>query len=97
MYFYIIKKSEIGASNEPWSEPTAWSSSRLYPWGAEHGDTDLMDEPESWWKYDRCTSLSLNGKAGALFFDQRHYKIHVSSYLIAYQHLNKNKIIKLYM
>ncbi|KAF6022442.1 hypothetical protein EB796_019247 [Bugula neritina] len=60
-----------------WEEPAAWSSDRLYPWGPDHGDTDLMHEPETWQKYDKCKRLPLNGKAGALFFDKRHYNLHI--------------------
>jgi len=67
----------IAATEPSWKEPVAWSSERLYSWGPQNGDVDLMKAPELWSKYYKCEKVSLNGKAGALFFDERYYKIYV--------------------
>ena len=62
-----------------WRRPKAWNSERLYNWGSSQGDEDLLDADEHWTKYYRCKAVSLNGKAGAVFFYKRHHVIHVSS------------------
>ena len=63
-----------------WVVPKAWTSDRLYDWGSSQGDTDLLNATEDWTKYDKCKAISLNGKAGAVFFYKRHYLLHVSIY-----------------
>ncbi|XP_067939788.1 mucin-like protein [Watersipora subatra] len=60
-----------------WTTPAAWNSARLYPWGSGQGDVDILDAPEYWTKYYKCHSVSLNGKAGSVFFNKRHYAINI--------------------
>ncbi|XP_067927983.1 serine-rich adhesin for platelets-like [Watersipora subatra] len=63
--------------NYSWTTPKAWNSARLYPWGSEQGDVDILDAAEHWTKYSKCHSVSLNGKAGSVFFTKRHYAINI--------------------
>lgn len=60
-----------------WLEPEAWSSDRLYTWGEEAGDTNLLDERDVWWEMYMCTNVKLNGRVGAPFFNNRYYSVHV--------------------
>lgn len=69
-----------------WSEPTAWSSERLYSWGESQGDSDLLSDSADWVdKYYRCQSVRLNGKAGAQFYNARYYNVYVSLSSLANQ------------
>ena len=62
-----------------WSEPSAWSSDKLYNWGDNQGDTNLLSDGTDWVdKYYRCQSIRLNGKAGAQFYNARYYNLYVS-------------------
>lgn len=69
-----------------WTEPTAWTSERLYTWGAAAGDTDRLlaatttgSDFDSWMKYYMCKKIRLNGKAGAAFFNRRYQNVYVGS------------------
>ena len=58
-----------------WTEPAAWKSKVLYPYGAENGDVNILTEDVY---RQRCKPVSLNGKIGAPFFNQRSQFIYVS-------------------
>lgn len=79
MFVPIYSIYAEAAESYRWEEPAAWSSQRLYAWGRSQQDSNILDAPEHWSKYYLCESVPLNGKAGALFFNERHYVLHVSA------------------
>ena len=60
-----------------WQRPAALDSERLYPYGSEHGDENLLDS-WSWFQWYQCEKLKLNGKVGAPYHNDRYYYIYVS-------------------
>ncbi|XP_067928014.1 mucin-like protein [Watersipora subatra] len=60
-----------------WTEPAAWSSSALYPYGESEGDTDMLADVVSRDSYDLCDRVRLNGRVGAAFYKNRYYYIYV--------------------
>ncbi|XP_067928026.1 uncharacterized protein [Watersipora subatra] len=60
-----------------WNKPTAWDSDRLYPFGDEAGDWDVMMNMDDWETYWMCDKVDLNGRVGAQYYDNRYYKIYV--------------------
>lgn len=62
-----------------WEAPSAWDSERLYPWGEQAEDKNMLNERKHWWDMYSCTDVRLNGRVGAPFFNQRYYSINVSN------------------
>ena len=84
-----------------WSEPSAWSSDRLYNWGDNQGDSNLLSDETDWVdKYYRCQSIRLNGKAGAQFYNARYYTVYVSKWVLFCYNMEEslgqddNKVLK---
>lgn len=77
---YVFTADHDGTVFE-WKEPTAWASERLYPFGEEYDDNNVLDERENWWDIYSCKPVRLNGKFGAPFFTQRYTTVYVRIFL----------------
>lgn len=74
-----------------WTAPTAWNSTRLYSWGKDQGDVNILDiyDEKNWRKYWTCRDVPINGQAGAIFLNERFHTIYVSFYSMIYCYLNE--------